>query len=565
MKSDTIISMFRRDNFFIFIILFIISLLLCFDLFVSNGKSSTFDGLIHISNIAQYYTALKDGDFPVRWFDKNANYGMPIAIFSQQTVAYVGAVFMFLFHNTLTSYNVVLFFFGFLSCVFFYIFLREYVDRWSSFVGVFMFCYTPYRIINIYIRGAAPEFAASFFLPLILFSLKRWIKDEKLNYYFLFIVSAALLLLTHPISALVFAFIIGPYFLFLIWVKKDIKKYIGLTILAGLLALGISSFYLIPLTREFKYLYYGLMDTVFLPNSYLNLNNLFHPNWFYFYQGDILTRGHYLHIGSIESLIIIFGLAHLLYQFIFRKKIQSLMILFYVIFFAYIFLITKIGTPIFYIVKPLGNIQHQWRLLSGILFIPPIIVAFLINNINRKLQYLVGFFLITTIALLRFPQLYGKNYVNTKETTYFSSKNNLYAQIMNTIWTGPTESYPVKKVKGEIISGVGKITARNERNSWRKYQINAATQLRLVDYTFYFPGWKAYVDNREVPIEFQDMNYRGVITYTVPSGIHTVLVKFTDTKIRFTANAISLLSIGILGLLIIFRKKLFHHPPKKRS
>ena len=109
------------------------------------------------------------------------------------------------------------------------------------------------------------------------------------------------------------------------------------------------------------------------------------------------------------------------------------------------------------------------------------------------------------------------------------------------------------------------ITARNEHNSWREYIVNAATEIRLADYTFYFPGWKVFVDNTEVPIEFQDMNYRGVITYKVPQGKHSVLVKFTDTKVRFLANMISVISIGVLGLLIIFRKKLSRHPSKKRA
>jgi len=123
----------------------------------------------------------------------------------------------------------------------------------------------------------------------------------------------------------------------------------------------------------------------------------------------------------------------------------------------------------------------------------------------------------------------------------------------------------VKKVKGEIIEGKGRIEKRLERNSWRTYEVIAQSpEIRLVDNTFYFPGWKVYVDKKETPIEFQDMNYRGVITYRVPEGRHTVEVKFTNTKIRLLANSISIFSIGVFGLLVLFRKRLFHHPAKKR-
>lgn len=505
---------------------------------------------------------MSDGDFPVRWLGKMANYGMPIPLFSQQTFAYIGALLMFVFHNTLVSYNVTLFLFALGSCIFFYTFLREYANKWSALIGTFLFCFAPYRIINLYIRGAAPEFAASLFLPLILLSIKKWITDKNNNYYYLFIISLTFLFLTHPISIISFSFIIGAFYIYSIWSEKNRVRFILLTLYGGLLALGIASFYLIPLTREFKYLYYGLGDSVFLQNSYLELQNIVKPGWFYFFKGDILTRGHYLHIGSIEIIVLLLGVVYSIYQVISKKKINILIPIFLVIFLIYLVLVTKIGTPLFTIIKPLGNIQHQWRFLSGMLFIPPLISALMLNKFGKKCSYIVGFIIVISVIILRFPQLYGKNYFRTGESMYYSSKDNLYAQVMNTIWTGPTQNYPVKMVKGEIIEGKGKIIQREEHNSWRRYVVEAKTELRLVDYTFYFPGWKVLIDNKEVLIEFQDMNYRGVITYRMPVGKHTISVVFVDTKVRFIANMISLFSMGILGLTVIFGKKLFGHPSK---
>jgi len=545
--------------------LFIIALLLCLDLLTTNAKPSSFDGLIHMSNIAQYHVALKDGDFPVRWLDKTANYGMPIPLFSQQTVAYIGAFLMFFFNNTLITYNVVILLFAILSNFSLYYFLREYIDKWGALVGTFLFCFAPYRIINIYIRGAIPEFAASFFLPIILLSMKRWIQNKDQRYYFVLIISLFLLFITHPISTTVYSFIIGVYYLFLLWKEKNKLETVIKTIVAGLISLGLASFYLIPLLREFKYLYYGLNDSVFLPNSYLEYKNLLNPGWYYFSSGDILTRAHYLHIGLIETAILFIGLIYIIFKLFNRKKVNPLFLVLYLLVFIYIILLTKIGTPIFYWIKPLGNIQHQWRLLSGILFIPPIVAAYLLKLCNRNTKIIIGTLIIIFVIIFRFPQLYGKNYLQTNESTYFSSKDNLYAQVMNTIWTGPTQEYPEKKLKGEVIAGRGKIISRKEHNSWRQYEVDATEKVRLADYTFYFPGWKVSVDNKEVPIQFQDEKYRGVITYDVPQGKHSVLVKFTNTKIRLLSNLISLFSFGILVALFILRKKLFRHSPKKRS
>jgi len=68
--------------------------------------------------------------------------------------------------------------------------------------------------------------------------------------------------------------------------------------------------------------------------------------------------------------------------------------------------------------------------------------------------------------------------------------------------------------------------------------------LRL--FTFYFPGWRAYVDGNEVEIELG--RPEGFITLWVPEGEHEVLVRFEDTPPR-TAGWI--ISVGGAIVLII--------------
>ena len=127
---------------------------------------------------------------------------------------------------------------------------------------------------------------------------------------------------------------------------------------------------------------------------------------------------------------------------------------------------------------------------------------------------------------------------------------------MNPIWTGKSEDYPVKKEKIQILEGNGKILEKKVNNSSRNYIIQAYTPLKMVDYTFYFPGWNLYIDNRPAPIEFQDPNQRGVITYQVPPGRHTIDLKFEDTRVRRLGKIISLFSIISFSVLFLFRRKI---------
>ena len=78
----------------------------------------------------------------------------------------------------------------------------------------------------------------------------------------------------------------------------------------------------------------------------------------------------------------------------------------------------------------------------------------------------------------------------------------------------------------------------------------------MIDYTFYFPGWKAYVDGKPATIEFQNPNYRGVITYLVPQGKHTVVLRYEDTKIRLLGKILTVSFLLFFIALILLRGKL---------
>jgi hypothetical protein len=70
--------------------------------------------------------------------------------------------------------------------------------------------------------------------------------------------------------------------------------------------------------------------------------------------------------------------------------------------------------------------------------------------------------------------------------------------------------------------------------------------LRL--FTFYFPGWHAYIDGEEVPIEVSVPD--GFITFWVPPDPHEVLVRFENTPARRLGNALSAISLLALAALV---------------
>jgi len=127
---------------------------------------------------------------------------------------------------------------------------------------------------------------------------------------------------------------------------------------------------------------------------------------------------------------------------------------------------------------------------------------------------------------------------------------------MTTIWAGRSQDYPERKNQTQIVEGKGEILTETLKNSSRKYTVNAKTPLKLVDRTFYFPGWTVFVDGVKTNIEFQNPDYRGVITYQIPSGKHSIYVVFEDTKVRLLGKILSVVSLVLLFILFFLRKKI---------
>ena len=88
------------------------------------------------------------------------------------------------------------------------------------------------------------------------------------------------------------------------------------------------------------------------------------------------------------------------------------------------------------------------------------------------------------------------------------------------------------------------------RQKSEQYQIEAPFKSRVRENTLYFPGWKVYIDGKEYKgVQFHDPDHRGLMTFYVLEGQHAIDIKFEETKLRQTSNAVSIVSFGLLGVI----------------
>jgi len=556
------IKHFKFSKFDVLAISIIIlsSFILLLDATIYKGQPANMDGTAHIVNIAAFHKALSSGDFPVRWVDGFANYGLPMGSFAQQFTSYAGAFLTFLTHDVLVSFNFVYVIGTISSVVLFYLFLRFYFDSWPSFVGAFLFNFAPYRIINFYIRGAIPEYFSSVFFVLILICLYLFIKKKFKWAYIGLALSVFGMILSHPMNVVTSSVFIGPYLIYLILGEKNKLKTLISVSSSIFLGVLLSSYYLVPLLRDIKYFYYGSSVNHYNP-THLDLESFFNPNWYYFLteRNEILSRGHFIKTGLIESILMILGTLVVIIKRGLKKQISFIDVAILSGLLS-VFLTTKYSSFLYQNINILSNIQFPWRMLSTLIFVPPIIASYLLVKIkNKYLSYILSIILITAIAWNRFPQIYGKNFTIIPQENYYFTVENIHSSNMNTIWTANTDDYQVhKNDKVAILEGEANLTDVSIMNSKRSFNIDSSAPVRMIDYTFYFPGWKVFVDGAEVPIEFQDVENKGVITYWVPEGKHTVEVIFTNTKTVLAGNYLSLfglMAIGFMSLILSRPKK----------
>ena len=75
------------------------------------------------------------------------------------------------------------------------------------------------------------------------------------------------------------------------------------------------------------------------------------------------------------------------------------------------------------------------------------------------------------------------------------------------------------------------------------------TALRF--YTYYFPGWRVYVDGERLPDSaLRPETVYGLLTVDVPPGEHHILLRWGDTPVRLTGKILTLVSLAAALALV---------------
>ncbi|MBI5358759.1 glycosyltransferase family 39 protein [Candidatus Amesbacteria bacterium] len=496
----------------------------------------------------QMTKCFEDGQIPCRWVpDMGYSYGYPLFNFYPPLPYYLGQIF----HTMGFSYIDIVKILGVIvllaSVVTIYLLASEFFGSLGGALSSMLYLYAPYHSVDFYVRAAVNESWALVWFPLIYWTTYKLIESSRFKWVPLVSLSVAALMLSHNPMLMIFVPTYLSWIVFWWWKFKSLQSFKNLS-LAAVWAFGLAAFFTLPVVFEQQYVSIWTLTSGYFNYlaHFLDVKQMFlNINWGY---GSS-------ELGPVDSMSFAIGYmqwiipAIILVALPFSKKLKKYwaLILFSIFYFLIsLFLTHSKSTPLWQFIKPLEILQFPWRFLTLVIFF-----ASFISGVLKPKPLLLS----CSLALIL---LLNANYFRPREwwpnyTDYdrFTGKN---WQLMLTsaifdylpVWAyrppanGPTDNL-------EFLSAQGSFTTLEKKSNRQKYEVEITKPGSLIIQTYYFPGWKVWVDGKLAETKpLSDPLRLGRIIFDVSSGQHQILVKFTDTPIRTIGNILSLLSwLGI--------------------
>jgi uncharacterized membrane protein len=522
----------------------------------------------------QFDQAIRDGVLYPRWgVDFALGYGYPLFNIYSTLAFYVAEVFHLL-GASLTGAVKLTYVLGFvLSGLTMYAFGKRVLSSQAGLLAAVVYMYAPYRLLDIYVRCAFAEFCAFSFLPLILLLFYELVERRSARNLVLAGLAYAALFLTHAATAFLFTLLLMPYVAFLLAAKirtgwVGMLRSAGLALGAAVLALALASVFLLPMVVEKGY----IVETQWTQGSFdydkhfVYPSQLFSPYWGYGYAGEGLQDEMSLQLGMAATTLAVVGAVWSLPK---QMRGRGQVAFFLGVSCVIVLAMMPAARPIWELLPLTAFVQFPWRLLGLAALTMSFLSGAAVEGIfedgsastKRLDARLAVLALIVILASYGYAQPeYTPPSARSEQAVAIIDFESFYPpdRVGMTIWAEeqPQDTPLVSQylsgeplIKAAALSGDATIRMLRHRSASEEVQVTSDEGTELQFYTYYFPGWRGYVDGQEVDV--YPSGPHGLITMLVPAGEHHVSIRFGDTPVRTLGTAISVASLLlVLGILI---------------
>lgn len=538
------------------ILLFILSVIPLVDL-TTPGILNAHDAPDHVARIANFYQSITEGNLVPRWAGNlNWGYGHPILMFLYPLPSYIGSFFHAIGIPLVESTKLVLALSYIASVLSFFVWASVQWSPIAGFVGALLYGFAPYRFVDLYVRGAIGEHMAFIFPPIIFMGLLGLARNKKYWPGLVLTSGVAGLLLSHnAVSLMIFPIVLLYGIYLLILESKKQKEFALKATWYIFLGFAISAFFWMPALLEGKYTLRDIVTKGEFSTRFVHINEFFYVPW-YNPGNSYVSKSLGISQWIVVALALMLGF--------FWKNIRHITFIWgvMVILGFSLSIQTVWSLPLWDTITILQKFQFPWRFLTITVLTIATLGSFITFIFPKKLQIiLVG---VAMVAVITTIQMWKAKSYTIRPQNYYTD---VYDSTTDTGESSPIwsvrfmESRPFRAI--QVIEGEATVSATIRSSTVHAYTINSLKKSRIVENTLYFPGWRVFVDDVPVYVEFQDPAYRGLMTFWLEPGIHTVRVEFTQTKLRRTADFISI--TGLFILIIVSTIHLWQKQKRKRS
>jgi len=513
------------------------------------------DAELHVYRAAELGHVLQQGLLYPRWAPNlYLGYGYPIFNYYAPLTYYLGNLFALLLPAAGVVAGVkAVFVLGLaLASLGAYLLGREFFDPAAGLLAAAAFTFCPYVLfIDPHARGDLAEHFAICLLPLTLTCFHRLARSPGRGTLLASAVSLAALVFSHNLLGLVASVLVLAY-----WVWSVAHTGSPRSTLWGLLTFALSAaliaFFWLPalLERDAVKLQVVGPGHFDFREHFLTFRELLAPSRLVDWGA---TGPRYRHnLGLPQVLLASLGGIGLLVGHRPTEKggARSSTGFFVAAATALILLMLAPSTPVWEAVPGMAYMQFPWRLLGPANLMLALFAAAGLARLPRRpwrypaMAGAMAMLLVLALPLL-FPTPWSPHFGGTAPADIIAWEKR--SQALGTTSTGdflpvtvdippsPTrtlvQSYagpgPVDKVNRATVPQGAHVDVLEHTPTHDRFQVVTPKGFRLRLYTFFFPGWRAYVDGTAVDIEVG--RPEGFITLHVPEGEHTVLVRFEDT------------------------------------
>lgn len=515
-----------------------------------SGLPPTHDGEYHVVRFYEFNKAIEDGNLYPRWAsDLNNGFGVPLFNYVYPLPNYF-ASFVHLFGvSFIDSFKLSLAIATVLGAGFFYLWARIFWGNLGGLVSSVFYTFSPYHLLDIYIRGSVGEVWALAIFPAFLWAFTIYIKTKKPKFLPLSVLLFALLIFSHNILALMFSSFAFFYATYLIYKENQGREMLIRCFLIVLLGLSLSSIFWLPALLEKSYVV-GL-EIYDITSNFPLLYELLIPTWGSGFSEGSLNDRLSFQIG-IANLFVIF--ISVIMLFLNRKKDSNKSwVLFFVLWFFFVFFLMLKSSQFIWDNIPLTNyFQFPWRLLSLEIFI----CSFLAGGIVYfgKAKKILAGFLIAIAILLGIGYAKPAHFLHRNDTYYTTRSNfidgtNSPGNTFNTAWFKGAEK---NKNKLTLASGSANIEIKSLQSSNYFAEIKANEDSKILVNIAYFPGWTVWINNKKTEMQ---QTKDGLFSFSVPKGKHKIEVKLEDTFLQ-RAGVLGFYASALV-LLVLFGRAIF--------